>query len=245
MTVTNRALDPDPDAQQVTFALEPGSPAGVSLDPLTGVLAWTPSEAEGPGTYIIGIRATDNGTPPLSTTASVSVFVTELNTPPALALIPARTVAAGSTVELDCQASDSDLPLQLLGYALVPPAPAGATVDPASGHFAWTTASGDSGTNRITIRVTDDGVPPLSASRTFDIIVEAGFALTVTWTEASLSIQFPSVAGQSYRLEWTGSLGGGGWTGVGGEITAVGTSTSFELPLPSEPQSFYRVVRTH
>src|SRR5439155_244910 len=47
LVVTNRAGDADLPANTLTFALVSG-PSGVAIDPTTGVLAWTPTEAQGP-----------------------------------------------------------------------------------------------------------------------------------------------------------------------------------------------------
>src|SRR5439155_24205491 len=65
LTVTNSASDPDLPANTLTFSLV-SAPAGVNLDSNTGVLSWTPSEAQGPSTNLITVRATDNGTHLLS-----------------------------------------------------------------------------------------------------------------------------------------------------------------------------------
>jgi Putative Ig domain len=52
-----------------------GAPTGATLNSSTGVFAWTPSEAQGPGTYTFGIRASD-GT--LGDGQSVTINVTEV-----------------------------------------------------------------------------------------------------------------------------------------------------------------------
>jgi len=58
----------DPDAGQTrTFSISGGVQSGMSLVPSTGAFSWTPTEAQGAGTYSVTFRATDNGTPPCST----------------------------------------------------------------------------------------------------------------------------------------------------------------------------------
>ena len=49
-----------------------------------GVITWTPTEAQGPGTNTITTVVTDNGVPPLSVTNSFVVIVTEVNSAPVL-----------------------------------------------------------------------------------------------------------------------------------------------------------------
>src|SRR5439155_22964453 len=69
LTVTNSASDRDLPANTLTFSLV-SAPAGVNLDSNTGVLSWTPSEAQGPSTNLITVRVTDNGAPQSSDTRS-------------------------------------------------------------------------------------------------------------------------------------------------------------------------------
>src|SRR5439155_1631567 len=113
LTVTNSASDPDLPANTLTFSLV-SAPAGVNLDSNTGVLSWTPSEAQGPSTNLITVRVTDNGAPQLSDTKSFTVVVTEANSAPVLTVPTAQTVAELSTLTVTNSASDTDLPANTL-----------------------------------------------------------------------------------------------------------------------------------
>jgi hypothetical protein len=67
-------------------------------------------------------------------------------------------------------ATDGDLPANTLSYQLVN-APIGATID-ANGVITWTPAENEGpSTNVITTIVTDNGVPALSATNSFTVIV--------------------------------------------------------------------------
>lgn len=83
-------------------------------------------------------------------------------------------------------ATDSDLPRQRLTYRLEGPVPAGMSLHPDSGAFLWRPTDVQGGTtNRITIVVTDDGVPPLSARQSFQLVVRdtrSDFALQLGTT---------------------------------------------------------------
>src|SRR5690242_18614490 len=69
-------------------------------------------------------------------------------------------------------AVDADLPPQKLTYRLNADAPAGATIDPGSGLFTWQASQDQGGTtNSITVSVSDDGTPPLTSTRTFQVVV--------------------------------------------------------------------------
>src|SRR5439155_4753676 len=83
LVVTNTATDIDVPSNTLTFALVSG-PSGVAVNPTTGVLSWTPTEAQGPSTNTITVKVTDNGSPALSTTNSFKIVVDEVNNAPVL-----------------------------------------------------------------------------------------------------------------------------------------------------------------
>lgn len=84
LTFIATATDSDLPAQKLTFSLDVGAPAGATITS-EGVFSWTPTEAQGPSTYMITVKVTDNGTPALSATRSFTVVVDSANTnqPPA------------------------------------------------------------------------------------------------------------------------------------------------------------------
>jgi len=172
LTFTNSATDPDIPVQTLTYSLDPGSPAGASVDAATGVFTWTPSEIQGPGTNTITVRVTDNGSPVFSDAKSFTVIITEVNSPPSLNPIGNRSVNEGTLLSFTASASDPDLPAQTLTFSLDPGAPSGATINSASGLFTWAPSEAQGpATNNVTIRVTDSGSPALSAFETISIVV--------------------------------------------------------------------------
>ncbi|MBM3881941.1 MAG: DUF11 domain-containing protein, partial [Verrucomicrobia bacterium] len=165
------ALDPDP-GQTLVYRLGQGAPGGASIQSATGRLLWPTGEAHGPSTNHFEVIVTDNGQPPLSATGWVTVVVNEVNQAPLLAPIANVTVHERQTLTVPCSATDRDLPTQRLTFTLAAGAPLGAAIDSSSGVFRWVPAEfqGPS-TNRIAVIVTDDGVPPLSATGSFTVIV--------------------------------------------------------------------------
>ena len=194
LRLTLTAVDPDSPPATVRYSLEGALPGGLYVDPNTGVLTWTPTEAQGPGTYVVIARATENNADHLSSVQSFGITVNEVNQPPVLGALADLTVEEGSTVSFIATATDPDLPEQRLTFSLGAGAPAGATIDPNTGAFLWQTPA-DSGaaTNLFSIQVTDNGPGTLSQSQTFRIITRARFRAVIN------EIQFhPTVAGAGF-----------------------------------------------
>jgi hypothetical protein len=156
LSFTATATDGDVPAHTLTFSLDAGAPAGASINPSSGAFTWTPTEADGPGTYNVTVRVTDNGSPNLSDSETIQITVNEVNTAPVLAAIGNKTVNEGSLLTFTASASDSDVPAQALTYSLDAGAPSGTSINATSGAFTWTPseAQGPS-TNSVTVRVTD------------------------------------------------------------------------------------------
>src|SRR5204863_7745220 len=128
-----------------------------------GVITWTPSEAQGPGTNTFTVRVVDNGSPALSDTNTFTVTVNEVNSAPVLPAQANRTIAAQTPLTVINTGHDSDIPANNLTYQLLA-APAGALIS-ANGVITWTPAPEQNNTtNLFRTSVTDDGTPNLSAT---------------------------------------------------------------------------------
>ena len=168
MTFNLSAADADLPAQTLTYGLVSG-PTGLTVSG-AGVVAWTPTEAQGPGTYTVSVKVTDSGSPALSATNTFVVTVTEVNTAPSLAKPGDQEVNELTTMTLGLSAADSDQPAQTLTYGLVE-GPAGLTVSGA-GVVAWTpTEVQGPGTYTVTVKVTDSGSPVQSTTNGFVVTV--------------------------------------------------------------------------
>jgi len=202
LTFIATATDPDTPANTLVFSLDPGAPAGASIDPTNGTFSWTPTEAQGPATNSITVRVTDNGSPALSDAKTFTVAVNEVNVAPVLAATTNQTVTAGILLSITNSATDADMPANALSFSLDPGAPVGATIT-TSGLFTWTPSTNQApSTNSITVRVTDDGSPPLSDAKTFTIVVNATTELRVTTITVSannvVTLNWNSQAGLTY-----------------------------------------------
>ncbi len=172
LTFTATAFDPNP-AAILTFTLDAGAPAGASINPTSGDFSWTPTEAQGPGTFPITMRVTNNASPPLSDSKTFTGTVREVNAAPVLSPIGNKIACGpGTTLTFTVTATDADIPANNLTFSLDPGAPAGATIVSSTGVFSWTPSA--FGTFPVTIRVTDNGTPPLSDFEAILITVTAG-----------------------------------------------------------------------
>jgi hypothetical protein len=225
----------------LTYSLS-NAPAGATINPTSGVFAWTPTEAQGPGVYNITVRVTDNNLPPASDAKTFQITVTESNQPPVLAGIGARTVHAGSLVTITYTATDADLPAHVLSYALDPGAPPTAAIGSSDGIFTWQTEETHAGTtNSLTVRVTDNGVPPLSDTKPFQIAVLerpaihkaeiSGLDFVLTWS---------AIPGKKYRVQYKDDLNAPLWIDLVPDVTATQSTADIVDPLGGG-QRFYRV----
>jgi hypothetical protein len=156
----------------LAYSLDAGPPAGMSIDPVTGVLEWTPTEAQGPGVYSVTLRVTDDGVPVLDDFETLDITVGEANESPVLGAIGDQAVDELVSLGLTATATDVDLPANGLTFSVDAGAPSGISIDTASGVFEWTpTESQGPGVFSVTVRVTDDGTPVLSDFETFGITV--------------------------------------------------------------------------
>ena len=80
LTFRVSATDADIPVETITFSIS-SQPTGSAFDTTTGTFSWTPKSGE-EGTYVITFKATDNGTPLMSDTKTVSVLVTGQTGPP-------------------------------------------------------------------------------------------------------------------------------------------------------------------
>jgi hypothetical protein len=227
----------------LTFSLDPGAPTNATLNPVTGVFNWTPTEAQGPGVYPITVRVTDSQSPPQSDAKTFQVTVNEVNQAPVLAAIADRAVHAGMAVVFTNTATDADLPPNTLTFSLDPGAPANATVHPVTGVFSWlTTAAHAGGAFPITLRVTDNGAPPLSDARTFTVTVQQPPALQEMRVEAGhFLLTWSAIPGVTYRVQFKNQLEDAAWTNLPPDVTASGPTASKADPL-GPTQRFYRVL---
>src|SRR5205085_2495300 len=142
-------------------------PSGMSINPATGQITWTPAENQGPSTNVITVVVTDNGTPGMSATNTFTVTVNEVNSAPILSVPTNQVINAAGNLDVFASATDSDVPTNTLTFSLIAP-PTGMNINPATGEITWTPAANQApSTNVVTVVVTDNGAPSLGATNAF------------------------------------------------------------------------------
>ncbi len=125
-----------------------GLPLGAALDPLSGILTWTPNFDQA-GEYPVTITA---GNGHLSGSTSFSIIATDVNRPPQLVAVPHQYARENTQLIFTVVGADPDGdPAQLSAENL----PAGATFNTLNGVFQWTPDFTQAGDHTITFRLTD------------------------------------------------------------------------------------------
>ncbi len=190
-TFTVRASDSDA-GQSVTLsstALPTGATHTPALptsgNPVQTVFNWTPA-ANQTGITTIVYTATDNATPPGSSvcTLSVNVSAAATNQPPVFVAPPTacdtvyqRTVGTPLSVTLLAADPNSGQTVTLSSTALptgataTPPLPT--TGNPVQTVLNWTPAANQTGLFTVIVTATDNATPPLSATCTLRVNVQA------------------------------------------------------------------------
>jgi hypothetical protein len=176
LTVTNTAMDTDVPALALNYSLVAPTPTNASIS-TNGIITWTPSQTQSPGTYTIATVVTDSGTPNLSATNSFTVVVQEVNVAPSLPSQSNVITAGLASVIVTNTAANSNIHATNIGYVLTS-APSGMSIS-AGGIISWTPlASQVPSVNTVTTVVTNNDPfdlvnPQLTATNTFTVTVNA------------------------------------------------------------------------
>lgn len=154
----------DLNGDTLTYSLDTAA-AGMSIDPVSGLIQWTPTEAQ-VGTADVVVRVTDSTG--LFVTQSFSIDVDNVLDPPTITSVPVTTATVEIAYSYDVEATDSDVG-ETLTYSL-DAAPTGMSIDAASGLVEWTPTVDQDGTHGVIVRVADSG--GLFVTQSFDIVVE-------------------------------------------------------------------------
>jgi len=230
-TVTCLATDTNTPPQPLTFALV-NAPTNMTIGLSSGVINWTPTEAQGPSTNLI-LVSVFNGS--FSVTNNFTIIVEESNLPPVLPAIPNQLVVVPGTLVVTNTATDPDIPANPLTYQLS--GPAGAVID-TNGIITWTPSVAQAGSVYTFTTIVTDTNPyalfnqSLSATNVFTVTVLASFApyaftqpaQAVTGSTAQLNgMATPNGLPATAWFEW------GTTTNYGNVTPAVNVGSTFNV----------------
>jgi autotransporter-associated beta strand protein len=245
--LTNPASQSIAGGQSATFTVvATGIPAptyqwlenGTNLVGQTGsTLTISSAYASAAGTYSV-IVANASG----SVTSS-SAILTVGNTAPTLAPVADQTTSVGLTLNVTNVATDPDVPPQYLTFALLT-SPTGATIDPVTGIFTWRAPVASANTtNPVTVTVTDSGSPSLSATQSFNVIVNPvtqPTASAVSYVNGQFSLTVSGDTGPDYILQTSTDLIN--WQSVLTNSSPATPFTFTDTNAAAVPTQFYRVL---
>jgi len=165
------------------------------------------------------------------------------NHPPVLTAITDQSVIAGQTLLVTNSASDPDAPPQSLIYSLQSP-PAGASIDTNSGLFTWRPAIAQSpSTQTVTVAVSDNGTPVLTATQSFAVTVNQPAFPTVTaasFTDGQFGFWINGDTGPDYTILSSTDLVS--WVPIFTNNSPTVPFFWLDTNSASNPIQFYRVI---
>jgi RHS repeat-associated protein len=160
VTATDAENDP------LSFDL-PLRPAGMAIQPATGLLTWLPGAAQvGAHDVIVRVRDGNDGV----TLQHFQVTVHGPNVPPVIVSAPPPQAVQGFPFEYRVQAEDTAG--DVLTFHL-DAGPAGATVDASTGVLSWVPSAAEVGTQSLSVTVVDDRGGARTQTFTVQVVASA------------------------------------------------------------------------
>nr|WP_228057013.1 putative Ig domain-containing protein [Tychonema sp. LEGE 07203] len=145
-----RAVAADADGDIITYALLPNAPAGITVNPTTGLVTWTPTAGQ-LGTNSFTVKATDGKGGESKLEVPLRVIEAIPNRPPDITSDPRTSARTGSGYFYKLAVTDPDG--NPISFTLVSK-PAGMTVD-SEGLVAWTPTAAQTGPQTVSVSVSD------------------------------------------------------------------------------------------
>jgi peptidyl-prolyl cis-trans isomerase A (cyclophilin A) len=138
LVINVKARDNDVPLNTLTYSLINSDVllTGMEINPATGLLTWIPGEEYGGQTYSVTVRVTDQNGATAQYTLLIAVAETDL--PPVFTEIaPIEVYDDFGDLSFYVEATDPDMPSNLMRYSLEGDVPEGMTIAPNTGEIHW------------------------------------------------------------------------------------------------------------
>ncbi|MDY6834283.1 MAG: putative Ig domain-containing protein [Chloroflexota bacterium] len=142
--------DPDPD-ETMTYSL-PVSPSGMTINPGTGLILWTPSNSQVGDNDISVVVEDHEGA---SDEQSFVISIEDINDPPVIASSAVTPATENQLYSYDVDGYDPDRDDRLTYSLLL--SPSGMTINPSTGLILWTPSDSQTGDNDVSVMIEDQG----------------------------------------------------------------------------------------
>ena len=153
----------DADGDTATLSVDPSDTCGGTLNDLgsgNGTYRFTPTELQGGSSCTLALGCSAGGD---SVTQSAPVTIEEVNQAPVITNLPTNASGfTGTPAGFQVTATDADVPANTLMFSLDSDTCSFAVSVDAAGAVSWTCGAVETCT--ATVKVEDNGVPPLSAT---------------------------------------------------------------------------------
>jgi hypothetical protein len=211
-----------------------------------GILTWT-NNSVSPGTKTIYVKVTDHNLPAMSATNSFQlIFLPPL--PPTLTVPTNQTIYVGRTFTVTNFATNTFLFLTNAIYTFKLPSPSTNVWITTNGVLAWTNTAVPPGTNLVSVKVTDNSVPPLSATNSFKVIVTPSPPVLIVsnllTSSHSFQFSFHTLSNTTWRIDAATNLNAAtNWLPIfTNTADTSGTLQFTDLLATNYPWRFYRAV---
>ena len=192
----------DADGDPLTYSLVPSPvapslvepvPFGMTIDPASGVISWTPAAQE--GANLVTVQVSDGK---LAATQPFTVTVVAASTPLAPVFITPTTLPqAVEQTPYIATVIATDANNDAITYSITT-APTGLTIDQTTGQITWTPGASQTGAQNVTVQAQDNtGLPP--TSQTFTINVNTATAAN------GVTFGFDNLSRDGFNATLTGS----------------------------------------
>ena len=181
-------------------------------------------------------------------TLSAAEVIGTMSRTPTLSPIANQVLIAGQSLVFTNQAADPDLPAQILTWSLAS-APAGTaiqTLNVTNAIFTWRpTIAQSPSTNVLSVIVTDNGTPSLSATQSFSVTVMRPASPQMqspAWTGHAFTLKVTGGSGPDYIVDATTNLSRQtSWTPLATNLSATLPWVWTDISASNNPTKFYRI----